>query len=86
MQLFQLFHITNSNHTIMFSNHAHSIGTTLIELREEEEKRHGQNGKMILSYNFHIWCFLTEIFCTLFSFHTYSDIKSLKVKKSESKN
>ena len=75
MQLFQLFHITNSNHTIMFSNHAHSIGTIVIELRKTT---YGQNGKITLSYNFHIWCFLTEIFCTMFSFHTFS--KLLKVK------
>ena len=30
--------------------------------------------------NFHIWCFLTEVFCMLFRFHTFSAIKSLKVK------
>ena len=47
---------------------------------EEEEEKHGQNGKNIFGYNIHIWCSFTEIFGILFSFHMLSAIKLLKVK------
>ena len=49
-------------------------------LQEEEEEKHGQNGKNIFGYNIHIWCSFTEIFGILFSFHMLSTINLLKVK------
>ena len=52
------------------------IGTTVIELRELKKKKKKNNMDKMGKYN---WCFLTEIFCMLFSCHTFSAIKSLNV-------
>ena len=35
-------------------------------------------GKIVFSYNYHIWCFLTKIFGIMLSFHIFSAVKSLK--------
>ena len=42
--------------------------------RRRRRRKHGQNGKNIFGYNIHIWCFFTEIFGILFSFHILSAI------------
>ena len=62
------------------------IGTTVIELRELKKKKKKKNnninkmGKLFLAIIFTFGVFLTEIFCMMFSFHTLSAIKSLKVE------
>ena len=48
--------------------------------RRKRRRKHGHNGKNIFGYNIHIWCFFTEIFGILFSFHILSAIKLLNVK------
>ena len=62
----------------------YSYLVTRLQEEEEEEKereeKHGQNGKIILGYNFHIWYFFTDIFGIQFSFLIFSIIKLLKVK------
>ena len=50
-------------------------------------KRRRKTWTIIFHYNYHIWCFITEIFCILFSFHIiFSAVNSLRVITCESCN
>ena len=62
-----------------------SIGTNfeLHIIKKKEKEKHGQ---IIFSFNFHIWCCLTEIFGIMLNFHIFSAVKLLKLHENESKN
>ena len=48
----------------------------ILSSRRRREEKHGQNGENIFGYNFHIWCFFTEIFGILYIFRA---VKLLEV-------